>query len=946
MQGKRPPIGAAQRSRAWFVSDKGTGRRICLAIILAACAPVVGHAGPADSYVQSARQFEKANNLRGAEIQLRNAAEAEPGNGSIRVELARVYLGLGDPNDAQAELFAAHLRGVKEETIAPLMAQALLGTGEFGNLLKNVPAGNRAPKIESLVRAYRGLSQLALGELADARTSLADAERLDPKSVFAKIAAARELLVENKLDMAEQKIDQTLALSPRNPDALELKGLVDQVRGKPDDAVTQFSAAIAANPRNIRAILDRATLEVSLDRLGAAETDIKAAQAIVPENAMALFLQAEIDAKQGKFHEADGLLDRLRGVMSSIPPSLLLAAEVKLQLNQESLAEDYLNKFVAQRPGEAKGWQLLGSIALRRGNAGQAISDLERARNLAPKDVETLGLLGQAYRAHGDVNKANDLLNQAAQEFPNNQNLQTERAIDQFASGDRQGSLSDLESIFKAGAGNLIAGAPLALEALQSGRVDVAASTAEILTRRDPGNAYYQQLLALVRVAQRNYGAAEAILQGILAKKPDLAAARRNLAQIYLATNQAPAAKKLFEDALQKNPSDTASLEGLAAVQAQGRDYAGALKSLLRAQGLAPRDPSPGLAIVALLETQKKWPDAIAQARALKGNFGTNADVVDALGRVYFQSGNLSASRALYQAAASQFPRSDSILTHYAAVLTAQKDYAAALQVATSALALDPASPVLKAGTVYLTFLARGPDAAVSWARSLMPKGGSDTGQAVIATAQVLEQTNRRADAISLVENWQARAPSGALVASLAGLYQRNGQLERGGTLLETWARSHPTDKIVRLELAQFYGAEGKQDQALAQYEWLATQTPDNPVVLNNLAWLYSTRHDPRALSLAEKAAAIAPGSGSIADTLGWILINRGDRAGGLKYLQQASASEPEDATVQYHFAVALSQTGKIDQAKLVLERLLTAKASPDTIAAARTLLSSLGAKR
>jgi thioredoxin-like negative regulator of GroEL len=88
--------------------------------------PLAASAGEADTYLQSAHQLEKANDLRGAEIQLRNAAQSEPANGAIRLELARIYLRLGNPNSAQAELFAAHSRGADDSVAAPLMAQAML----------------------------------------------------------------------------------------------------------------------------------------------------------------------------------------------------------------------------------------------------------------------------------------------------------------------------------------------------------------------------------------------------------------------------------------------------------------------------------------------------------------------------------------------------------------------------------------------------------------------------------------------------------------------------------------------------------------------------------------------------------------------------------------------------------------------------------------------------
>ena len=190
-----------------------------------ALAAPAAHADDVNAYLQSAHKLEKVHDFRGAEIQLRNAAQAAPGNAAIRVELAQTYLKLSNPNRAQAELFDARFRGAKEEVLAPLMAQALLEMGDFANLLKNVPEGHRPPKVESVVRTYRGLAALALGENDRAWASLADAERLDPSSPLPLGGETHMLIEQGKFDAAWQKANQALKLDPKNADAIDAKAL-------------------------------------------------------------------------------------------------------------------------------------------------------------------------------------------------------------------------------------------------------------------------------------------------------------------------------------------------------------------------------------------------------------------------------------------------------------------------------------------------------------------------------------------------------------------------------------------------------------------------------------------------------------------------------------------------------------------------------------------------
>jgi predicted Zn-dependent protease len=98
-----------------------------------------------------------------------------------------------------------------------------------------------------------------------------------------------------------------------------------------------------------------------------------------------------------------------------------------------------------------------------------------------------------------------------------------------------------------------------------------------------------------------------------------------------------------------------------------------------------------------------------------------------------------------------------------------------------------------------------------------------------------------------------------------------------------------------------------------------------------------------RSLELAERAHKLAPDSPSIADTLGWILVERGDNARALPLLKDAAerggAAQPQ---IRYHYAVALKNAGQRDEARRVLEELTASNAKFDNLADARKLLDDL----
>ena len=91
--------------------------------------------------------------------------------------------------------------------------------------------------------------------------------------------------------------------------------------------------------------------------------------------------------------------------------------------------------------------------------------------------------------------------------------------------------------------------------------------------------------------------------------------------------------------------------------------------------------------------------------------------------------------------------------------------------------------------------------------------------------------------------------------------------------LLEAAAARDDRIPSLHFMLAQLYETAGEYDKAIERYRKLQQIAPDNPLVLNNLAYALAVRkNNPQeALPLAEKAHELVKGNPNIADTLGWI---------------------------------------------------------------------------
>jgi len=200
---------------------------------------------------------------------------------------------------------------------------------------------------------------------------------------------------------------------------------------------------------------------------------------------------------------------------------------------------------------------------------------------------------------------------------------------------------------------------------------------------------------------------------------------------------------------------------------------------------------------------------------------------------------------------------------------------------------------------------------------------------------------NRPADAARAYQEALGAAPSEMLVGRLNVALLRSGQSDAAIKVLTDWTGQRPNDTVAKEQLADIYIATKRLDQAVTLLQQILEKKPQNPIALNNLASVYQLQGDKRAEGLAQKAYILSPG-GQTADTLGWILVSKGDAAKGVGLLRQAAAQAGADPRILYHYAVALEDTGQRDDAVKVLNVVVANKAEFTEKTEAQKLLDEL----
>jgi uncharacterized protein (TIGR03790 family) len=138
---------------------------------------------------------------------------------------------------------------------------------------------------------------------------------------------------------------------------------------------------------------------------------------------------------------------------------------------------------------------------------------------------------------------------------------------------------------------------------------------------------------------------------------------------------------------------------------------------------------------------------------------------------------------------------------------------------------------------------------------------------------------------------------------------------------LEEAIRLAPQALGLMVNLAQLEEQLGDDDAAIARYRRILEVQPTDVVALNNLAFALAVRHDQpaEALLLAKRAATLAPRSGVVLDTLGWIEHLLGNDDAAAISFGQAVQFEPGQAEIRLHAAIvyAANRNGASAQKEL-----------------------------
>ena len=655
-----------------------------------------------------------------------------------------------------------------------------------------------------------------------------------------------------------------------------------------DDAVRVATKVLEQDPSRIAALRVRAQALLGANRREEALKDTIRLRELAPDDYSALLMHATILAELGQIEAAEKAHEDLETLAAksgdagtAVRGCLARATFFKDTLEDDARAEAQFKRCIEKGPSDGLALRLVTQFYDERKRSDDATALWEKALAEAPENLQIRASLAGRYESNGKADKARALLGEGVEL------LGTAQAYTELGEFERRNHHPDkaLEAIDEA-----IKASPEAIDNLSFLKTDLLID----LSRLDEAETLVNTL---------SEPAFRDLLRG----------------RILLARGDATGALASFDTGLKRWPNNAGGryLAGLAAYQVGA--FARAESEFREALRVDPAANDAAYALTNLYLAQGKYREAIDTARNFVANrAGNRADGFLLFIRAATALGNFdSARRTATTLEEAGFPQQ-------AAVARAQIELAAggadaALQQAKQGNVDlgDPASESLlrsaadrlvaddrmrEANDVVSAALAKHPDSAALYEIQglLLVRLGRD-GEARGSFEKSLE-----------LDPNHSRAKAG-----LAGLSVRAGDVPRAIELFDAAAKGNPNDTAPGYAAAQLVLRAGDQTAARQRLEAIVKRDPGHAGARNDLAWLLAQQPNQdldRALALAQEAHRI-DASPEIADTLGWVYLQRGQTEQAAELFQGALEKRPESPSIRYHLGVALGRQGERQRA-------------------------------
>lgn len=875
---------------------------------------------------QANRQYEQAlelfnkNELATAQIAAKNSLQQNPNFLPARILLGKILLKQGQIGSAEKEYTVAlTLNADIENVIIPLAETKLLQHKyqDALNLLEEYSQLTGLPRYLTL----KASALDGLGQTEASYKTLKHAVDIHGDSIETSNLLAEMFIKKEAFEDAKKHIDIALQI---DQNAITTRLLLAQFHTKTkayQSALTEYKNLKVSHPENEQVLFGLTRLYLKTDRLTKALNEVVILRRVAPNNPYAKLLHSSIIALQGDSTKARMILSEIQQQLMSLSDEqknsqalLLLSASVNFTNQQYQQARIEYQRYLRDYGENKNVRKQLATIAFRSGQLSTAKEHIDKAL-VTPSDSTELYLLAcKIYQQTLSKSAYLTFITEAHTKLPTNDIISRLYINALIANGNVKAANALLKDLNLESTANKVM---LGFIQLQQKELAQAKVTVQSLLDKHPNKIEVVQLAGELSLKLGHQADAISLFNHALALDEKFAPALLSLAGIHINNQALGLAEKQYRQYLAFYPNDDMVLRLYAdlAIKQKHFDLAIKLLSAVNEDASAYRKSQTSLLSLLVATNQLESAQQLIEKLREVDTFDQELLLVKA--QVEKQQGRISEAQKSLKMLFGLAYDEPTKLIKIASLQLDFNDLLAANKTITRLAQLSDVPPYLSAQFAL---------ASGDYAKSKLLIDANVDKQLTSASWQELHAYWHIAqesylEAIAIIKPIYTQFQKRAHLQLLTQLYTTTGDVRQATTLLADWLKKQSGDAWAVAQLAQLAEQNGNLEQAISAYE-LFKNLEHQPIFLNNLAVLYQkTGLTDKAITIAKKAYKLEPNLAPINDTLGWLLIEKGQTEQGLSYLREAIARDASNATYHFHLAYALAQLKSTASATEVFEK-------------------------
>ena len=873
--------------------------------------------------INSSELLIEKRQFSAAAIQLKTALQKNASSAKARYVLSNVLLELGDVAAAETELNKARSLGYQSEKVIPALGRVMLELGQYQKIINEFASVDFSDNIAAAdIGTSISIAYFKTGQQVKGRERLDAALLVAPHFAPAVLLHARLRAADEGVEPALKFIQAEATTLAKNAEAAFFEGSL-KLNGKRDvsGAIQSFERSIKLDPSFVPAYSSLIAIYLHQKDRPAADRQVAAMLKALPNTFVSKLYTAQMAYLDSDFKTARDLSQQLLRVAPNNLRVLYIAGAVEANLSNPMQASVLLNKAVNLSPTFLEARLLLTKTYLQSGQPTLALKALTPAFDTKSIDLEALLLAGEIYLQIGDTKNSEYYFSRARELKPNNPNARIALAVVDLAKGQDEVGFRELESISKNDEG-VSADLEMISSRLQRNQFEAALAAVDALALKQPKLPLASFLRGRVLTLRSDFAGAQRGFEDALAKDSKYFPAVNGIVLLDVGSGRPEEGQKRLEEFIKKNPSHTQAMMTLADLRVtQGAPVDEIKKLLGRAIKTAPENASVYIMLVEYLLLKNENKAALENAQAAVAAVPNSLELIDAMGRAHSEMGDSSQAIITFGKLSQMQPNLP--LPHFrsAQVYLRSNDRDAALRSLKQALAVKPDYLPAQEMVGAIELQAGRHQRALEVARNIQKQRPTQA-LGYMLEGEIEADRKRWDQAITAYKSGLEKVAPGLLPGKLHLALLVVKRFPEAAQFATSWLKTHPQDTAFRQYLADVALADQDWPSAERLYRQVLETTPDNPVVVNNIAWLMVKQNEAGARAMAEKALALAPKSAAALDTLATALANEKQYPKAIEFSIQAAAAAPDAPRYRLNLAKLLIKAGENARAKTELNRL------------------------